>query len=184
MAAASMKRAGKCQRHGRPGDANRPIFQRLAHHFEHVAREFRQFVEKQDSVVRQRYLARPRNRSAADQACVGDRVMRRAKRSHPDQARARVEHARHAVNLRRLQSFFERKRRQNGRHPFRQHGLAGTGGTNHQNVVTARAGHFEGALGGLLAANIFEIRREMLRLRQQLIGVDLKRETPLPELMK
>jgi hypothetical protein len=30
-----------------------PIFQRLTHHFQHGALEFRQFIQKQNTVVRQ-----------------------------------------------------------------------------------------------------------------------------------
>jgi hypothetical protein len=40
--------------------------------------------------------------------------------------------------------------------------------------VTSGASNFEGALGGLLPANVFEIHMELLRLAKQLIGVDLQ----------
>jgi len=40
--------------------------------------------------------------------------------------------------------------------------------------VTAGARDFEGALGGLLPTNVFEIHMELLRLAEQLIGVDLQ----------
>ena len=43
--------------------------------------KFRQFVEKQDAMMRQAHFARPRHaRAAAEQARVRHRVMRRAKR--------------------------------------------------------------------------------------------------------
>ena len=41
------------------------------------------------------------------------------------------------MNLCRFQRLFQSHRWQNGRHPFRQHGLARTGRTNHQDIVTA-----------------------------------------------
>jgi hypothetical protein len=41
-------------------------------------------------------------------------------------------------------------------------------------MVGTGAGNFEGALGGLLAANVLEIRMELLLLAEQLIGVDLQ----------
>src|SRR5208283_4659742 len=40
--------------------------------------------------------------------------------------------------------------------------------------MTTGARDFKGPLGGLLAANVFEIHREVLRLAEQLIGVDLQ----------
>src|SRR5208337_5319650 len=58
------------------------------------------------------------------------------------------------------------------RHPFRQHGFSRSWRPDHQNVVTAGTGDFERALGGLLAANVFEIHVELLRLTQQLVGVN------------
>src|ERR1019366_1076738 len=95
-------------------------------------------------------------------------------RAQADQSGARVEHAGHTVNLGGLERFFEGKGRQDGRHAFRKHGFSGSWRADHQNVMTASAGDFEGALGGLLAANVFEIDREVLRLAEQLIGVDLQ----------
>ena len=53
-----MKRAGKRQRHGSARDGHGAVFQRLPHHFQHVARELRQLVQKQHAVVGQRDLAR------------------------------------------------------------------------------------------------------------------------------
>ena len=46
------------------------IFQGLAHHFEHVARELRQLVQKQDAIVSQADFARFGNGSSADQAGI------------------------------------------------------------------------------------------------------------------
>ena len=40
--------------------------------------------------------------------------------------------------------------------------------------MSARAGHFQSALGALLAANILEVDGKMLRLTQQLIAVYFK----------
>jgi hypothetical protein len=52
------------------------LLQRLAQHFEHVAAELRQFVQKQDAVVRPRHLAWQGHLAAPDQADIGDGVMR------------------------------------------------------------------------------------------------------------
>ena len=97
----------KTERHGGAGDGDRVIFQRLAHHFEHVARELGQLVEKEQAVVGQRDLAGAGHDAAADQSGVGDGVVRRAERPLRDQARAGIEHAGHGVNLGGLERFFE-----------------------------------------------------------------------------
>ena len=69
--------------HGaRDGDA--AVFERLAHDLEDVAAELRQLVEKQHAVVGQRDFAGFGHRAAADQAGIGDRVMRRAERPRGD----------------------------------------------------------------------------------------------------
>src|SRR3954451_11798128 len=49
------------------GNADPPGFQRLAQGFERAAVEFRQFVEEQNTIMRQRDLARASAQAAADQ---------------------------------------------------------------------------------------------------------------------
>ena len=112
----------------------------------------------------------PRNHAAADQAGVGDGVVRRTKRPHADQSGAGIEHAGDAVNLGGLERFFEGERRQDRRHALGEHGLARTGRPDHQDVVAAGAGHFERALGRLLAANVFEVHQEVLRFAEQVVA--------------
>jgi len=132
------------------------------------------FVEKQHAIVSEEKLRRAGGWRRPDQARVGDGVMRGAKRTQADESGARIEHARHAVNLGGLQRFFERKRRQDGGHAFRQHGFSGPRRADHQDVVTTGAGDFERSFGGLLAANVFEIDVELLCLIEQLTGIDLQ----------
>src|SRR5262249_31329528 len=62
-------------------DGDVAVFQRLAHYFEHVAPELRQFVEEEDTVVGKRDFAGLRDGSAADETGIGNRVMRRAERT-------------------------------------------------------------------------------------------------------
>ena len=83
----------------------------------------------------------------------------------PTKSGARIEHAGDAVDLGGLQRFFKTKRRQDGGHALGQHGLAGARRADHQDVMAAGAGHFEGALGGVLAADIFEVDRHSAGLR-------------------
>ena len=62
------------------GDRDVAVLQRLPQHLEHVALELRQLIEEEHAVVRQAHLARPGDLAAADQARVGDGVVRRAER--------------------------------------------------------------------------------------------------------
>ena len=79
------------------------------------------------------------------------------------------------MNLRRLQRLFKRKRRQDGRHAFRQHRLARARRPDHQNVVTAGASNFQSSLGCLLPANIFKIHDIMLGFVQQTVTINFER---------
>ena len=56
-----------------------------------------------------------------------------------------------------------------------EHGFAGAGRADHQDVVTAGSGDFEGTLGGLLAAHVGEVEGEVLELVEDLGGFDLER---------
>ncbi len=62
------------------------------------------------------------------------------------------------------------ERRKDRGQPLGEHGLAGAGRADHEDVVAAGGGDFEGALGGLLSAHIFEVDREMLELAEQGFG--------------
>ena len=64
---------------GRTGNRNGAEFQRFAKHFQDMPLEFRQFIEKQDAVVGQRNLSRPRVDTSADEGRRRGRVMRTAK---------------------------------------------------------------------------------------------------------
>ena len=58
---------GEAQRHGRACDAQRTILQRLAEHFENVARELRELIEEEYPVVGQARFTGPWHaRAAAD----------------------------------------------------------------------------------------------------------------------
>ena len=93
--------------------------------------------------------------------------------THRHQARAWIEHAGDAMNLGRLQRFFEGQRRHDGGHALGQHGLAAARRSDHQDVVPAGAGDLDRALGRVLSAHIFEIHAQALALAEQLGGRDL-----------
>jgi len=97
-----------------------------------------------------------------------------------DETGAGIEHTRNAVNFGGFERLFERERRQDRGHALGQHGFAGTGRADHQDVVASGAGHFQGALGGLLSANFFEVDAEVLSFAEQSLPIDLQGCTPLP----
>jgi hypothetical protein len=86
----------------------------------------------------------------------------RAERTHAHQAGRGVQHAGHAVNFCSLQRFFKRERRKNAGDALGQHGLAGAGRPDHEDVVPAGAGNFQRALGRKLSAHFLEVRRANL----------------------
>src|SRR2546430_17358056 len=64
---------------GGAGDRDPAGFERLAQRFQYIAVEFRQLIQEQDAVVRQRDLAGARQVAAADQRRSRSAVMRCAK---------------------------------------------------------------------------------------------------------
>ncbi len=120
-----------------------------------------QLVQEQHAVVRQADLAGPRHaRAAADQAGVGNGVVRRAERPLAQQARALRQDAGDAVDLGGLERLLEGQRRQDAGQALGQHGLARARRPDHEHVVHAGGGHLERALGGGLAAHVAEVERD------------------------
>src|SRR5437660_5758764 len=83
--------------------------------------------------------------------------MRISKRSHRNKGLFGVEQAGDAVDLRRLDCFIQRERRDDGRYTFGQHRLSRTRGTDHQHVVPASDRHLDGALDVALTFHVAEI---------------------------
>ena len=163
---------GKAERHGGAGDGDGVVFERLAHDFEDVAGELGQFVEEEQAVVGEGDFAGTRDDAAADEAGVGDGVVRRAEGALGDEPGGGIEDAGDGVDLGGLERFFEGERREDRRQALGEHGLAGAGRADHEDVVAAGGGDFESALGGVLAADIFEVDGEVLQLAEQLFGLD------------
>ena len=113
--------------------------------------------------MRQADLARPGNGAAANQARIGNGVVGRAIGPDAHQTRARFQHARDAVNLGGLNRFVKGEGRQDGGNALGQHGFAGAGRPDHQNVVATRRGHFNGAFGVKLALDVAKIHSSIGR---------------------
>ena len=96
--------------------------------------------------------------------------MRRAKGSLGHQPGFGIQHAGDGMDFGRLQRLFKIERSQDSRQPLGQHGFAGTGRPDHQNVVAAGSGDFQRALCGLLSAHIAKVERKMLHLAEEFAG--------------
>jgi hypothetical protein len=86
-------------------------------------------------VVRQRHVPRRRHLAAADQAYIGDGVMRGAKRAGRDQRRAGAGAASDAVEARGLEGLGQAHRRQEGGEPPRQPRRARPRGAEHEEIM-------------------------------------------------
>ena len=161
------------KRDGKRGtsDGHAAFFERLAHHFQDVALELRQLVKKNDAVVAERYFSRARHRAAADQSRITDGMVRGAERPRADQTARRLKDSRDAVNPRGLDGFLERHRRHDRGDALGQHGFAGAGRANQQNVVATRAGNFQRAFRGHLAAHVTQIDRVLAGFGEHLRSV-------------
>ena len=95
------------------GDGDAPGFQRLAQDLKHIALEFRQFIQKQHSVVCPADLARHRILAAADQPHVAGGMMRSDERAAVDQRLARLQQPEDAVNTAGFKCLLKRHRREN-----------------------------------------------------------------------
>ena len=93
------------------------VFERLAHHFENVARKLRQLIEEEQAVVREGNFTGTRNDAAANEARVGDCVMWRAEGPLGHEALRCIKDAGDGVNLGGLESFFKAERREDGWQP-------------------------------------------------------------------
>ena len=98
-------------------------------------------------------------------------MVRRAERALGDETGRGIEDAGDGVDLRCLEGFFKGKGSEGGRQALGQHRFAGTGRADHENVVAACSGDFEGALCGLLAADVFKVDGELLKLTQDVSSV-------------
>src|SRR5437667_6958989 len=139
------------------GHGDLPVFKRLAQYFQRRSLKLGQLIEKKDAVMGKAYFTRIRKRAAAEQPNVADGMMRVAEWSDRNERFFGVEQAGNAMNLRRLNCFFEGERRNNGRNALGQHRVARTGRTNHQDIVTASDSHFDGALNVPLPLHVAEI---------------------------
>jgi hypothetical protein len=96
------------------------LLERLPQHLQHVAFELGHLIEGEEAVVRQRHLTGHGDVAAADQADVGDGVMRGAKGARGDEGRVAAGQPGHTVDPRRLDGLSQGHLRQDGGEAARQ----------------------------------------------------------------
>jgi len=111
-------------------------------------------------VMREADFARPRHAGASTyHSGARNRMMRRAEWPLIEQPAPALDQPRDAMHLGSLNRFDKRERRQNPSQALGQHGFAGTGRPNHQDVMRPGGRHFQRAFRHGLAAHVAEIGR-------------------------
>ena len=167
-------------REGGTGDRDPAVFHRLAQRLEGVLPEFRQLVEEEDPVMGEADLPRPRGMAAADQAGVGDRMVRGAKGPGPQERLLPVQQAGDGEYLRRFDGLREGKVGDDRHEPLCEHGLPGSGRTDHEEVVPPRGGDLQGAFGLFLAADLAEIEGIVAAPAEKFPEIDMDRRDLRP----
>ena len=156
------RRARIRERRGDAGNRYLRVLHRLAQHLHCLARELRQLIEEQHSVMRQGYLARARNCAAAREPRGRDGVVRRAERALGYQRHAVRQRSRDGVELRSLEALFKRHVRQYGRQALCEHTLSRAGRADHDYIVAACGGYFERTFYLRLSSDVAEVRRKFV----------------------
>lgn len=114
-------------------------------------------TSSRNAVMGERYLAGRRVAAAAEEACVGDGVVRRAEGAQVQERTFAGEEAADAVDLGNFDGCLEIHGRHDGRDALGEHVLAASRRANHEDVMPSGAGDFDGSLGGELTADICEV---------------------------
>jgi hypothetical protein len=133
------------------------VFEGLAEDFEGGTAVFGEFVEEENAVVGEGNFARARVGAAAEEANVGDGVVGTAEGAAGDEAFARVEESGDGVDAGGLDRFLLGHVGHDGGHAFGEHGFTGAGRADHDDVVSAGSGDFEGAFDVVLAFDFVEV---------------------------
>lgn len=142
---------------GGAGDGDFAILQGLAHDFQGAAAEFGQFIEEEDAVVGEADFSRTGVAAATEQAGIADGVMRGAKGAGGDEGLGFAEQAANAVDLGGLDGFFLGHAGHDGADAFGDHAFARAGRADHQEIVSASDGDFDGAFGIALTFDIGKV---------------------------
>ena len=164
------KRTGIGNRSRRTGDGNFAILQRLPHDLQCPVVELCQFVQKQQSVMGKGNLPRTGHCPAAHQSGSGNGVVRRTERAACHQRVFAVQQAGNGIDLRGFHGLRGSHCRQDRRDPLGKHALAAAGAADHQGIVPACCGNFQGVLCILLSLDIGKVQCFLIFFRLGRIG--------------
>ena len=134
-------------------DTNLVVLQRLAKGLQGVCGELRQLIQEEHPSMGKRNLPRHHWPTTANESSHRDGVMWCAEGTLA--ALDRIDGlSRHRVNEHRLGTLGIGERRQNRRHPAREHGLAGTRRAHHEYAVPPSGGNDHRALGNVLVGDV------------------------------
>ncbi len=139
-----------------PGHMDHPRLQRFAQHLQHLAIEFRQFVEKEHPMVGLADLAGARVAATADQCRSGCPMMGRTEGAGRPAVEVGI--ATDGLYGCYLQRLLLVQRRQDAGQAAGQQGLAGAGRAEQQQVVAARRRDYQGPFGLGLALYLGQVR--------------------------
>ena len=105
----------------------------------------------------QGYFTWTGDHAAADEAGVGDGVVRGTEGAVGDEALFFVEDAGYGVDLGGFEGFFKAEWGEDGGQALSEHRLAGAWRADHEDVMATGGGDLEGALGNVLAADVAEV---------------------------
>ena len=153
------------------------ILQWLAHYFERWTLIFRQFIEEEHAIMRQRDLSRMRIRTTSDECRIGDRVVRRTERTLHDQWATGtflfVCQTYNRMDLSRFQCFFKCQRRQYCRNTLGNHWFTGSGRANHNHIMSPCSSNLHSATHLELSAYVRKNPRQSGRLTRQTVSAYL-----------
>jgi hypothetical protein len=139
--------------------------QRLTQRIQRLRRIFRQFIQKQHAIVRQRHLARLGPVAAAGQGRHRGRVMWRPERPLARQPTS-LDQPGHRPDHGGLQQLARRQRRQQARQTLGQHRLARAGRADEQQIVPACRRDLERALGAFLTTHLVQVGHRSVRFQR------------------
>ena len=158
------------------GDIDHSIFQWLPHDFQDTPVKFRQLIQKKDTIVSQADLSRLRESATSYHSDIRDRMMGRAKRTLYHQGGATSYLTGYGMDFSCFQGLMQGKGRQDRGETFRQHRLATSGRTYHDQIMSAGCGHLHRTLHVLLSPDIGEIAiKQLLAVVKLLTGINNRR---------
>ena len=137
-------------------DGDAPGLERFAQHVQDRTAELRELVQKEQAMVGERDLARPRRHASPDEPDRRDRVVGRADGPLAPRSRVALEAA-GGVDGHGLERLRFAHRREQSRQAVGEHGLAGAGRADHEHVVPAGGRDLEDPLGRLLTPHVREV---------------------------